>query len=65
MLIGIAGVNIEHSLFWAMENVKDMYETMIRVSEKANMLYEAYEKQAADNVELKTLLQEEEGKHRL
>ena len=30
-----------------MENVKDMYKNMLKVSEKANMLYEAYEKQAA------------------
>ena len=49
-----------------MENVKDMYETMLRVSEKANMLYEAYEKQAAENEELKTLQHEEkEEKHQL
>ena len=43
-----------------------MYETMLRVSEKADMLCEAYEKQAAENDELKILLQEEkEDKHRL
>ena len=42
-----------------MEDVKDIYETMLRVSEQADMLYEAYEKQAEDKVELKTLLQEE------
>ena len=42
-----------------------MYETMLRVSEKEDMLYEAYEKQVADNAEFKTLLQEEkEDKHR-
>ena len=47
-----------------MENFKDMYETMLRVSEKADMLYKAYEKKAAENAELKTLLQEEkEDKH--
>ena len=34
------------------------------VSEKADMLYEAYEKQATENDELKALLQEEkEVKH--
>ena len=49
-----------------MENVKDMYDTFFKVSKKIDMLYEAYEKQAADNAELKTLLQEEkEDKHRL
>ena len=59
-------MNIERSLSWAMESVKDMYETMLKVSEKANMLYEAYEKQAVDNYELKKLLQEEkEDKHQL
>ena len=42
-----------------MENVKDMYETILRVSEKADILYEAYEKQAAENEELKTLLHKE------
>ena len=42
-----------------MESVKDMYETMLRVSEKADILYEAYEKQAAENEELKTLLHKE------
>ena len=42
-----------------------MYETTLRVSEKENMLYEAYEKQEAVNAELKRLLQEEEDKHRL
>ena len=63
-------VVLERSSFWcelqawtieraAMEDVKDMNETLLRVSEKADILYEAYEKQAADNVELKTLLQEE------
>ena len=39
-----------------MESVKDMYETMLRVFEKANILYEAYEKQVAENEELKNLL---------
>ena len=49
-----------------MESVKDMYETMLRVSEKADMLYEAYEKQAAENEELKTLLhKEKEDKQQL
>ena len=48
-----------------MENVGDMYETMLRVSEKADMLYEAYKKQEVDNAELKTLLHEEEEKQRL
>ena len=43
-----------------MEDVKDMYETMLRVSNKVDMLYEAYEKQVARKTELKTLLQEEE-----
>ena len=42
-----------------MGGVKDMYETMLKVSKKADMLYEAYDKQAIDNAELKTLLQEE------
>ena len=42
-----------------MESVKDMYKTMLRVSEKADILYEAYEKQAAENEELKTLLHKE------
>ena len=49
-----------------MDNVKDMYETMLRVSEKEDMLYESYEKQVLDNADLKTLLQEEkENKHLL
>ena len=49
-----------------MESVKDMYETMLRVPEKADMLYEAYEKQAAKNEELKTLLhKEKEDKQQL
>ena len=39
-----------------MESVKGMYETMLRVSKKADMLYEAYEKQAVENEELNTLL---------
>ena len=38
-----------------MESVKDLYETMLRVFEKVNILYEAYEKQATQNDELKTL----------
>ena len=42
-----------------MENVKDMYEKMLRVSEKVDILYEAYEKQAAENEEYKTLLHKE------
>ena len=43
-----------------------MYETMLRVSEKAGILYEAYEKQAAENEELKTLLHtEKEEKQQL
>ena len=42
-----------------MDRVKDICETMLRVSEKADMLYEAYEKQTAENEELKTLLQKE------
>ena len=43
-----------------------MYDTMLRVSENVDVLYEAYEKQAVENIELKTLLQEEdEEKHRL
>ena len=43
-----------------------MYETMLRVFEKAHMLYESYEKQVEENVELKTLLQEDkEDKQRL
>ena len=33
---------------------------MLRVFEKADLLYKAYEKQAVENVELKKLLQEEE-----
>ena len=49
-----------------MENVKGMYETMLKVFDKLDMLYEAYEKEAAENDELKTLLQEEkEDKHQL
>ena len=43
----------------AMEDFKDMYEAMLRMSERVDMLYEYYKKQAADNVELNTLLQEE------
>ena len=66
LLIGLQGVNIGRLLNWAMESVKDMYDTMLRVSEKAYMLYEAYEKQATENEELKTLLHEEkEEKHQL
>ena len=42
-----------------MESVKDMYETMLRVSGKVDILYEAYEKQAAENEELKALLHKE------
>ena len=49
-----------------MENVKDMYEIMLRVFEKADILYEAYEKQVAENEELKTLLhKEKEDKQKL
>ena len=55
----MVGVNIERLLIWVMENVKGMYETMLRVSKKVDMLYEAYEKQAAKNEELKTLLHNE------
>jgi len=44
-----------------MEDVKDMYKTMLRVCEKEDMLYEAYEKQGENNVELKTPLQEEKA----
>ena len=47
-----------------MEDFTDIYETMVRVSEKADMLCEAYEKQATDKVDLKRILQEEkEDKH--
>ena len=43
-----------------------MYETMLRVSEKVDILYEAYEKKAVENEELKTLLHKEKGdKHQL
>ena len=42
-----------------MESVKDMYETMLRVSEKVDILYKAYEKQAVENEELKSLLHKE------
>ena len=49
-----------------MDNVKDMYETMLRVSKKEDKLYEAYEKQVVENVEFKTFLQEEkEDKHQV
>ena len=36
-----------------------MYEAMLKMYERVDMLYEYYEKQATDNTELKTLLQEE------
>ena len=42
-----------------MEDVKDMYEVILRMFERVDMLYEYYEKQVANNIELKTLLQEE------
>jgi len=42
-----------------MEDVKDMYEVILRMFERVDMLYEYYEKQVANNGELKTLLQEE------
>ena len=59
-------MNIGRLLSWAMESVKGMYESMLRVSEKADILYEAYEKQAAENEELKTLLhKEKEDKQQL
>lgn len=48
-----------------MENVKDMYITL-RVSEKLDILYEAYEKQVVENKELQTLLhKEKEDKQQL
>ena len=43
-----------------------MYKVMLRIFKRVDMSYENYEKQAANNAELKTLLQEEkEDKHRL
>ena len=42
-----------------MESVEGMYETVLRVSEKVDILYKAYKKQVVENEELKTLLQKE------
>ena len=42
-----------------MDDVKDMYEVMLRTSKNMDMLYEAYKEQVADNAQLKTLIQEE------